>query len=166
MAKLNYSFFSGPDDDKTSEAPLVAKMDKSNGVQIVKNGTSAKHNNNLDKKQSTQEPYETKDLGTKKVKACMLKTFNRMKKRIGFLIYQFVLPALQVILIFKSILEYCFLNVNNPSISGISVLLSYRSRPQRITSGHSQLRKSGFSMSVQRNLQHSVSHILRFLRHA
>ncbi len=26
----------------------------------------------------------------------MLKTFNRMKKRIGFLIYQFVLPALQV----------------------------------------------------------------------
>ncbi len=31
-----------------------------------------------------------------KVTACMLKTFNRMKKRIGFLIYQFVLPALQV----------------------------------------------------------------------
>ena len=80
-------------------------MDKSNGVQIVKNGTSAKHNNNLDKKQSIQEPYETKDLGTKKVKACMLKTFNRMKKRIGFLIYQFVLPALQVILIFMSILK-------------------------------------------------------------
>ena len=26
----------------------------------------------------------------------MLKTFNRMKKRIGFLLYQFVLPALQV----------------------------------------------------------------------
>ena len=77
-------------------------MDKSNGVQIVKNGTNAKHNNNLDKKHSmkNQEPYETKDLGTKKVKACMLKTFNRMKKRIGFLIYQFVLPALQVIFIF------------------------------------------------------------------
>ena len=34
--------------------------------------------------------------GWKKVKACMLKTFNRMKKRWGFLIYQFVLPALQV----------------------------------------------------------------------
>lgn len=31
-----------------------------------------------------------------KVNACMLKTFNRMKKRIGFLIYQFVLPAIQV----------------------------------------------------------------------
>ena len=26
----------------------------------------------------------------------MLKTFNRMKKRVGFLLYQFVLPALQV----------------------------------------------------------------------
>ena len=31
-----------------------------------------------------------------RVNACMLKTFNRMKKRIGFLLYQFVLPALQV----------------------------------------------------------------------
>merc|ERR1739844_652913 len=26
----------------------------------------------------------------------MIKTFNRMKKRVGFLIYQFVLPAIQV----------------------------------------------------------------------
>ena len=31
-----------------------------------------------------------------KVRACMLKTFTRMKKRWGFLIYQFALPALQV----------------------------------------------------------------------
>ena len=31
-----------------------------------------------------------------RVNACMIKTFNRMKKRIGFLIYQFVLPAIQV----------------------------------------------------------------------
>ena len=30
------------------------------------------------------------------VNACMLKTFNRMKKRWGFIIYQFLLPALQV----------------------------------------------------------------------
>jgi len=30
------------------------------------------------------------------VSACMLKTFNRMSKRWGFLIYQFLLPALQV----------------------------------------------------------------------
>ena len=30
------------------------------------------------------------------VSACMSKTFNRMKKRWGFLIYQFILPALQV----------------------------------------------------------------------
>ncbi len=33
---------------------------------------------------------------SRKMAACMLKTFNRMKKRIGFLLYQFVLPALQV----------------------------------------------------------------------
>ena len=32
----------------------------------------------------------------RKLAACMLKTFNRMKKRVGFLLYQFVLPALQV----------------------------------------------------------------------
>ena len=78
------------------ETPLVAKMDKSNGsVQIIKNG-SAHHrqNNNLDKK--SVSTYDGSDLGWKKVRACMLKTFNRMKKRIGFLIYQFVLPALQV----------------------------------------------------------------------
>ena len=31
----------------------------------------------------------------RKLAACMLKTFNRMKKRVGFLLYQFVLPALQ-----------------------------------------------------------------------
>ena len=33
---------------------------------------------------------------SRKLAACMLKTFNRMKKRVGFLLYQFVLPALQV----------------------------------------------------------------------
>ena len=32
----------------------------------------------------------------KRIRAGMLKTFNRMKRRVGFLIYQFVLPALQV----------------------------------------------------------------------
>lgn len=36
------------------------------------------------------------NLSRQKVTACMLKTFNRMKKRWGFLVYQFVLPALQV----------------------------------------------------------------------
>jgi len=89
-----------PGDNVTNEAPLVAKTDKMNGVQIVKNGSKAnKHsNNNLDKKQSSLTNYENSgnNLGWKKVKACMLKTFNRMKKRWGFLIYQFVLPALQV----------------------------------------------------------------------
>ena len=37
-----------------------------------------------------------KNMHTKKIKACMLKTFNRMKRRVGFLIYQFVMPAIQV----------------------------------------------------------------------
>ena len=56
-------FFSGsanPGDNVTNEAPLVAKTDKMNGVQIVKNGSKAnKHsNNNLDKKQSSLTNYE------------------------------------------------------------------------------------------------------------
>ena len=48
--------------------------------------------------QPHQQSQERRVLGlsTSKVNACMLKTFNRMKKRIGFLIYQFVLPAIQV----------------------------------------------------------------------
>ena len=56
-------FLSGsanPGDNVTNEAPLVAKTDKMNGVQIVKNGSKAnKHsNNNLDKKQSSLTNYE------------------------------------------------------------------------------------------------------------
>ena len=49
-----------PGDNVTNEAPLVAKTDKMNGVQIVKNGSKAnKHsNNNLDKKQSSLTNYE------------------------------------------------------------------------------------------------------------
>jgi hypothetical protein len=47
----------------------------------------------------TLSTYVTKtrqEFSCRNVNACMLKTFNRMKKRWGFLIYQFVLPALQV----------------------------------------------------------------------
>eukprot|EP00095_Tigriopus_kingsejongensis_P003146 maker-scaffold662_size116868-snap-gene-0.17 protein:Tk03146 transcript:maker-scaffold662_size116868-snap-gene-0.17-mRNA-1 annotation:"abc transporter" len=36
------------------------------------------------------------NMASKRIAACMVKTMNRMKKRIGFLLYQFVLPALQV----------------------------------------------------------------------
>ena len=67
-------FLSGsanPGDNVTNEAPLVAKTDKMNGVQIVKNGSKAnKHsNNNLDKKQSSLTNYENSEnnLGKKYV---------------------------------------------------------------------------------------------------
>jgi len=46
---------------------------------------------------SMLSPKKTESVSAQKVSACVLKTFNRMKKRIGFLIYQFILPALQVI---------------------------------------------------------------------
>ena len=46
---------------------------------------------------ASKEKLRRNPISSQKVSACMLKTFNRMKKRIGFLIYQFVLPALQVI---------------------------------------------------------------------
>ena len=77
-----------------SEDPLIAKEDKLNGVQIVTSNGTAKHNNNSDK--TSSEPKFTKVSSWQKVQACTLKTFNRMKRRIGFLIYQFVLPAIQV----------------------------------------------------------------------
>ncbi len=79
---------------KTEDALLKPDL---NGV-VVKNG-HAKHNNNHNKKVkaiTTDWSTEKKNTPATKVKACMLKTFNRMKRRIGFLIYQFVLPALQV----------------------------------------------------------------------
>ena len=79
-----------------SEDPLIAKEDKLSGIQVVSTNGSAKHNNNSDKESS--EPKFTKVSSWQKVQACTLKTFNRMKRRIGFLIYQFVLPAIQVIL--------------------------------------------------------------------
>ncbi|XP_023345381.1 ABC transporter G family member 20 [Eurytemora carolleeae] len=40
--------------------------------------------------------YNRSRFSPRVVQACMFKTFNRMSKRWGFLIYQFVLPALQV----------------------------------------------------------------------
>ena len=70
----------------------------------------------------------------KKVQACTLKTFNRMKRRIGFLIYQFVLPAIQV-----SYFEI-FLYVIDEYLDalGVFILLGHWSRSQRIACGHSQ----------------------------
>ena len=44
----------------------------------------------------TEWTPDVKNMKAKKVRACMLKTFNRMRRRVGFLIYQFVMPALQV----------------------------------------------------------------------
>lgn len=75
---------------KSDDHPLIAKDDKLNGVQIVSNGNAKQHNNNSDTARNK------KVSSMKKVQACTLKTFNRMKRRIGFLIYQFVLPAIQV----------------------------------------------------------------------
>ena len=45
---------------------------------------------------STYQEAPGSNLSLQRLTACMLKTCNRMKKRIGFLLYQFVLPALQV----------------------------------------------------------------------
>jgi len=42
---------------------------------------------------SRKDPINVK---ARRMRACMMKTFNRMRKRWGFLLYQFALPALQV----------------------------------------------------------------------
>lgn len=76
--------------DKAEADNLI--QSKTNGQVVMVNG---KHNNNQDKAKDDWMPSNKNSKG-QKVKACMLKTFNRMKRRIGFLIYQFVLPALQV----------------------------------------------------------------------
>ena len=115
-----------------SEDPLIAKEDKLSGIQVVSTNGSAKHNNNSDKESS--EPKFTKVSSWQKVQACTLKTFNRMKRRIGFLIYQFVLPAIQVIFMAfccEIYFEKCF-------VLGVIVLLGHRSRSQRTANCHCQ----------------------------
>ena len=65
----------------------------SNTNQVNNNNNQKDNQKNLNKS-STEKTYCNMNPG--RVNACMIKTFNRMKKRIGFLIYQFVLPAIQV----------------------------------------------------------------------
>lgn len=77
-------------DNTQPESDKLIQTKTGNGQ--IANG---KHNNNQDKAKDNWSPSNKNSKG-QKVKACMLKTFNRMKRRIGFLIYQFVLPALQV----------------------------------------------------------------------
>ena len=60
----------------------------------VNNNNNQKGIQSNSKKSSSEKTYFNMNPG--RVNACMIKTFNRMKKRIGFLIYQFVLPAIQV----------------------------------------------------------------------
>lgn len=90
-------------EQKTNDDPLLAKTEQANGVQIVSNGSAKQKSrkrqnssNNNRRSSSVANLDPPPNLGWTKVRACMLKTFNRMKKRVGFLIYQFVLPALQV----------------------------------------------------------------------
>ena len=60
----------------------------------VNYNNNQKGNQKDSKTSSSEKTYFNMNPG--RVNACMIKTFNRMKKRIGFLIYQFVLPAIQV----------------------------------------------------------------------
>ncbi len=94
---------------RKSKFPIVRlKKDKNSNNGVVNNGDI----NQEEKEEAPKKKKRTKTSRKKlsdyfrkqkddrmkwpKVTACMLKTFNRMKKRIGFLIYQFALPALQV----------------------------------------------------------------------
>ena len=69
----------------------------SNTNQVNYNNNQKAKSNNQPKSHSALSGEKTYfGMNPGRVNACMIKTFNRMKKRIGFLIYQFVLPAIQV----------------------------------------------------------------------
>ena len=85
----------------------------------VNNNNNQKDNQKNLNKSSTEKTYCNMNPG--RVNACMIKTFNRMKKRIGFLIYQFVLPAIQVctefFFIHKTIKKQFIIIMNNKLFS-------------------------------------------------
>ena len=70
---------------KPSSISNTNQVNNNNKNQIANTNTTSKPGG---------KPFFNMNPG--RVNACMIKTFNRMKKRIGFLIYQFVLPAIQV----------------------------------------------------------------------
>nr|AHK05672.1 ATP-binding cassette transporter sub-family H 103004 [Tigriopus japonicus] len=93
---------------KKSEA---AKPDLENGQgcqMVVTNGKGPKPKEKVSATNSTASArsvsstvskyidQKKSNLTSQRVTACMIKTFNRMKKRVGLLVYQFILPALQV----------------------------------------------------------------------
>ena len=95
-----------------------------------------------------------------RVNACMIKTFNRMKKRIGFLIYQFVLPAIQVgflhliIIIKKNLIEIYFCEKQYQLIHthfvGFFILPCHWPGPERSASWYRQRRATWWSSMHKR----------------
>lgn len=82
---------------------ITSRMPSSlSATNQVNNNNNQKGLQSNSKKSSSEKTYFNMNPG--RVNACMIKTFNRMKKRIGFLIYQFVLPAIQVRALFYFLL--------------------------------------------------------------
>ena len=75
---------------------LLFPLDPEQELKAVQSNKPKKSRKPKRRRRTVKERLLLDPESSRKLAACMLKTFNRMKKRVGFLLYQFVLPALQV----------------------------------------------------------------------